>query len=170
MGCTSKSKDVVTYNKKEELIIKEFQHQLIKDLEDDNINGSISAAIVRENKIIWSRAFGYKNDEVKCDSLTIYRIGSITKTFTAFLMMRLKEEGIINLDDSIEKYVPEVTNIKGYNTNTKFTFKQLANHTSGLNREPDFEEAYNGSLNEWDNKVLQSLKSKNSVFLNYSKV
>jgi len=159
LGCTTSSNKITQENVTEELIIKEFQDQLKKDLEDDNINGSISATIVKKDTIIWSRAFGYSNTEskVKSNSNTIYRIGSVTKTFTSFLMMKLMEEGIIKLDEFIEEYVPEVTKIKGYSEDTKFTFKQLANHTSGLNREPNFEDAYTGSLKEWETKLLQSL-------------
>lgn len=177
IGCTTKTEKLIVDEKQEELIIKEFEHQLKKDLEDDNIDGSISAAIVKGDKIIWSRALGFINSKskIKSDSNTIYRIGSITKTFTAFLMMQLKEEGIIDLNESIEKYVPEVKQIKGYSKDTEFTFVQLANHTSGLNREPDFEEAYTGSIEEWENKVLKSLphisfRSKPNEAYSYSNI
>lgn len=159
IGCNPGPKKETNNLVKEELIIKEFQHQLQKDLEDDNINGSISAAIVKGDKVIWSQAFGYKNGDTKekSDTNTIYRVGSITKTFTAFLMMQLAEEGIIALDEPIAKYVPEVLNINGYTAQTTFTFEQLASHTSGLNREPDLEGANSGPFEEWEARLLESL-------------
>jgi CubicO group peptidase (beta-lactamase class C family) len=80
-----------------ELIVSDFEKQLQKDLEDDDIQGSISAVIVKGDKIIWSKAFGWSDQENKlmADTNTIYRIGSISKSFTAFLMMQLVEEGLI---------------------------------------------------------------------------
>ncbi len=145
----------------EELILKEFQHQLKRDLEDDNINGSISAAVLKGDKIIWSKAFGFVDNtsKTKADTTTIYRIGSITKTFTSILMMQLLEEGIIELEDPIEKYVPEVKELIGYSDMTKITFLQLASHTSGLHREPNMEDASDGPINEWKNKVLKAIPS-----------
>ena len=51
-----KSQSVITPSL--EVVTKDFQDQLQADLEDDNINGSISAVIVKGDKIIWSKAFG----------------------------------------------------------------------------------------------------------------
>jgi CubicO group peptidase (beta-lactamase class C family) len=140
-------------------IISEFDLQLKKDLEDDNINGSISANIVKGNKIIWSKAYGISDidKKTKADTSTIYRLGSITKTFTAFLMMQLVQEGIIKLNDPIEKYLPEIVGLKGYSDSTKITFLQLASHTSGLVREPDLENAASGPIDEWETKILLSI-------------
>ncbi|MEL7001786.1 MAG: serine hydrolase domain-containing protein [Bacteroidota bacterium] len=159
ISCGKEPDQNIAGDKKEELILKELQHQLKKDLADDNIDGSLSATVVKDGKIIWSEGFGYANKEadIKSHAGTIYRVGSITKTFTAFLMMQLYEEGIIELNDTIEKYVPEVTQIKGYSEDTKFTFIQLASHTAGLSREPDMEEASTGPLQEWENKLSQAL-------------
>lgn len=159
ISCTGQLEKTAIDDSQEILIIKEFEHQLKKDLEDDNIDGSISAAIVKEDKIIWSKAFGFRDREtqMQSDSNTLYRIGSVTKTFTAFLMMQLSEEGTIELSDPIEKYVPEVRQIRGYSNDTNFSFIQLASHTSGLSREPDFDEAFSGPVEEWQNKLLQSL-------------
>ncbi|MBA4056583.1 MAG: hypothetical protein C0490_17845, partial [Marivirga sp.] len=71
-------------------IISAFETQIQKDLKDDNIEGSISAAIIKNDEIIWSKAFGYSNSENRtlADTTTIYRTGSISKSFTAFLMMQ----------------------------------------------------------------------------------
>ena len=140
-------------------IINGFENQLKKDIEDDKINGSISAAIVKGDKIIWSRAFGISDIEnnIVADSNTIYRTGSISKSFTAFLMMQLVQEDIIELDDPIEKYLPEISKLNGYSDSTKITFQQLASHTSGLIREPKLENATSGPIEEWENKILLSI-------------
>jgi CubicO group peptidase (beta-lactamase class C family) len=158
-------------------ILNEFDTQLKKDLADDNINGSISAAIVKGNKIIWSKAYGISDIEknTKADTTTIYRIGSITKSFTAFLMMQLVQEGIIKLNDPIEKYLPEIVGLKGYSDSTKITFLQLASHTSGIVREPDLEKADSGLIDEWETKILLSIpktsfQSKPGARYSYSNI
>jgi CubicO group peptidase (beta-lactamase class C family) len=140
-------------------IIDEFEDQLRKDLRYDNINGSISAAIVERDKIIWARALGsvHPGSDQPADSQTIYRAGSITKSLTAFLMMQLVQDGVIDLEQSVESCLPEIRGIEGYSGSTDFTFRQLASHTAGLVREPKLEKADAGPIEEWDSKVLQSI-------------
>jgi CubicO group peptidase (beta-lactamase class C family) len=69
------------------------------------------------------------------DANSIYEIGSITKTFTATLLAYYADEGKVNLNDPITKYLPDsvITNkeLQG------ITLKMLSNHTSGLPRLPD---------------------------------
>ena len=111
------------------------------------------------DEIIWSKAYGTSNidNKIMADSITIYRTGSISKSFTAFLMMQLVQEGTIELDEQIEKYLPEISELNGYSASTKITFLQLASHTSGLIREPYLENAASGPIEEWESKVLQSI-------------
>jgi CubicO group peptidase (beta-lactamase class C family) len=61
---------------------------------------------------------------------TQYRIGSITKTFTATLTMQLRDSGRLELDEPIGRYLPELANRTP-------TIRQLLTHTSGLQAEPD---------------------------------
>lgn len=140
-------------------IIDDFEKRLKWDLINDNIGGSISATIVKGNKIIWSKAYGTleTDNNIYADSSTIYRTGSISKSFTAFLMMQLVEEGIIEIQEPIEKYLPEISGLNGYSDSTKITFQQLASHTSGLVREPDLEGAASGPIEGWENKILLSI-------------
>ncbi len=148
-------------------IIDEFENQLRKDLRDDNIKGSISAAVVKEDKIIWSGAFGpiHQGGDRSADQHTIYRAGSIAKSFTAFLMMQLVQEGILDLEQSVETYLPEIRGLQGYSNLTRFTFRQLASHTAGLIREPKLEKADAGPIVEWESKVLQAIPTTSFEFL-----
>jgi CubicO group peptidase (beta-lactamase class C family) len=140
-------------------IISEFTNSIEKNVKDDDFKGSISIAIVKGDSIIWSGAFGFADftSNIKADSTTIYRTGSISKSFTAFLMMQLVQEGTIELNEPIEKYLPEIRGLNGYSDSTKITFIQLASHTAGLTREPNLENAASGPIKEWENKVLQSI-------------
>ncbi len=149
-----------------ETIIREFENDLRSDLIKDSLDGSISAAIVSKDKVIWSKAFGYANREKKipADTATIYRAGSISKSFTAFLMMQLIDDGILKLNDPVELYLPEIRNLLGYSDTTKITFLQLASHTAGLCREPQLENADSGSINFWEQKILASIPT--TYFIN----
>jgi CubicO group peptidase (beta-lactamase class C family) len=142
-----------------ETIISQFEEELKGDLAKDNIGGSISAAIVSQNKVIWSKAFGYsdKTNEIEADTTTIYRAASISKSFTAFLMMQLAEEGVISLNDPVDRYVPELKTLLGYSDSTQFTLLQLASHTAGLSREPQLKDAATGPIGEWEQKLVASI-------------
>ncbi|MFE7133246.1 serine hydrolase domain-containing protein [Streptomyces sp. NPDC057638] len=60
-----------------------------------------------------------------------FRIGSITKTFVATVLLQMEEEGRLDLDDSVETWLPGLVRGNG-NDGRKITVRQLLNHTSGL--------------------------------------
>ncbi len=145
-------------NQSEELI-NDFVNLIENDLKDDNIRGSISFVILKEDKVLSSKAFGFiaPKDEKLVDSNTIYRIGSITKSFTGFLLLKLHQDRVLALDDPIEKYLPEIKSLIDYDKYPPLTFRQLASHTSGLDRESRNREANFGSVSEWQEKVLKAI-------------
>ncbi|PEK11897.1 serine hydrolase domain-containing protein [Bacillus toyonensis] len=81
----------------------------------------------------WSYAAGVANLSSKKPMKTDFRfrIGSVTKTFTATVVLQLAEENRLNLDDSIEKWLPGVIQGNGYE-DKQITIRQLLNHTSGI--------------------------------------
>lgn len=91
-------------------------------------NGSV---LVAENgKVIYKKGFGMANIEweIPNSTDTKFRIGSVTKQFTAALIMQLVEEGKIKLDGKITDYLPDYRK----DTGGKITVHQLLNHTSGI--------------------------------------
>jgi CubicO group peptidase (beta-lactamase class C family) len=140
-------------------VIAEFGNQLISDLKKDDVHGCISAAIIKNDKVIWAGTFGYatRNKNIVADTNTIFRIGSITKTFTAVILMQLVEERKVKLDDPVEKYLPEIKSLKGYSDKTMITLRQLASHTSGLERGPDMPGAALGPVDQWETKLLSCI-------------
>jgi len=70
------------------------------------------------------------------DRNTVGEIGSITKTFTAFLLADLVNQGVISLDDSVNKYMPADLKLPS-KSGVSVKIKHLLNHTSGLPRIPD---------------------------------
>lgn len=140
-------------------VIHEFRNQIEEEVKADKNKGSISITILKGDQTLWSGAYGFADftNNIKADSSKIYRTGSISKTFTAFLMMQLADEGTIRLNEPIEKYLPEITTLEGYADSTKLTFHHLASHTSGLIREPKLRNAAAGPIAQWEEKILASI-------------
>ncbi len=72
-----------------------------------------------------------KANDIPVNGSTIFNIDSITKTFTTLVLADMVKQGIVNLSDPIEKYLPSGVKVPQYN-GTKITLKDLATHTSGL--------------------------------------
>ncbi|MEU1211052.1 serine hydrolase domain-containing protein [Streptomyces sp. NPDC005791] len=88
---------------------------------------SLVAAVQRDGQIAWTGARSCV-DGHEPDGDTQYRIGSITKTFTAVLVMRLRDEGLLDLCDPLEKHLP------GAGVG-QVTVHQLLSHSGGLGAE-----------------------------------
>ncbi|WP_237390945.1 serine hydrolase domain-containing protein [Chryseobacterium sp. KMC2] len=95
-----------------------------------------SALVVQNGEIILQKNYGKAdmNWSIEATSDTKFRIGSVTKQFTAMLIMQLKQEGKIKLDDRISDYLPWFNKTAG----SKITIHQLLTHTSGLPNYTDF--------------------------------
>ncbi|PEJ24338.1 serine hydrolase domain-containing protein [Bacillus pseudomycoides] len=92
----------------------------------------------------WGYAAGVANLITKKPMKTDFhfRIASVTKTFTATVVLQLAAENRLNLDDSIEKWLPGVIQGNGYDAK-QITIRQILNHTSGIaeysrSKEADF--------------------------------
>jgi CubicO group peptidase (beta-lactamase class C family) len=91
---------------------------------------SVSAAVFGGGEVVWQQALGAAAVEegVEATPETQYRIGSITKTFTAVGVMQLRDEGALSLDDPLTAYLPESAHGP--------TIGRMLAHSSGLQREP----------------------------------
>jgi CubicO group peptidase (beta-lactamase class C family) len=69
----------------------------------------VSIAIVDDQKIVWSQGFGYADvkNNLPATSETVYRIGSISKLFTVMATMQLAEQGKVDIDQPLKKYLPQ---------------------------------------------------------------
>ncbi|MGX6606734.1 serine hydrolase domain-containing protein [Micromonosporaceae bacterium Da 78-11] len=88
---------------------------------------SLALAVVRDRAVLHFAGVG---EQPRPDTKTQYRLGSITKTMTAAMIMQLRDEGFFALDDLLYRHLPG-TPIGG------ITLRQLLGHVSGLQREPD---------------------------------
>src|SRR4051794_24081666 len=85
---------------------------------------SLVAAVVRGSDVLWTGTRG-QVDGATPTADTQYRIGSITKTFIAVLVMRLRDEGRLDLNDELDKHL-------GGTSFGHLTIAQLLSHTGGL--------------------------------------
>lgn len=96
---------------------------------------ALAVAVIHNNKV--KKFFYGETDSASGktpDEHSIFEIGSITKTFTATLLADLVEKGIVNLEDSIARFLPD--SVASNPALKKITFRSIANHTSGLPRLP----------------------------------
>jgi len=93
----------------------------------------VGASIIINNKIAWTKGFGYadKENKVPFTTNTIMNIGSISKTFTGVCLMKAVEDKKVSLDEDINTYLPFKV-INPFFPNEKITLRKLATHTSGL--------------------------------------
>jgi CubicO group peptidase (beta-lactamase class C family) len=91
---------------------------------------STAAAVFRGSELVWTGAVGFADvesgEEVTADHQ--YRIGSITKTFTAAAIMRLRDEGRLDLEDPLGEHLPDTPH-------AKLPLRRMLSHLSGLQRE-----------------------------------
>ena len=109
----------------------------------------ISIAVIKDQKIIYSNNYGLINQDenIKASTDSIFKIASITKIFTSIAIVKLAEEGKIDLNDKIIKYIPELKNINGNGFDiNNIKIKNLLTHTSGLPMNSDY---------HWNEKELE---------------
>lgn len=94
--------------------------------ENDKAMGSVS--IFHDGEEVYHRSIGYADiaNDILATSETIYRIGSISKTFTAAIIMQLVDEKKLTLETNLDEFFPEIPNAN------QITIEHLLRHRSGL--------------------------------------
>ena len=136
-----------------------FSRQLRADVAADDVGGIVAGVMV-DGDLVWAQAFGWADRDARTPMSTasISRTGSISKSVTAVLMMRLLDEGVIGLDEPVERYLPAFASVKDRRVDAQpVTFRHLASHTAGLIREPQWPDAVVGPIELWDKRIVESL-------------
>ena len=104
--------------------------RLVRDAQSEQRIPSISAAAIGNGEVVWQEALGVADTSSGRDATpnTQYRVGSITKTFTAAAVMQLRDAGELDLDDPLSEHLPEAAHGAP-------TLRRLLTHLSGLQRE-----------------------------------
>jgi len=103
------------------------------NLEQQRIPGA-AVALVHEGRVIFSQCYGYADTKKKVPITedTYFMAGSLTKSFTALAVLKLIEEGKIDLNANIKKYIPDFSIRNLYDGEPLITVNHLLTHTSGL--------------------------------------
>jgi D-alanyl-D-alanine-carboxypeptidase/D-alanyl-D-alanine-endopeptidase len=110
---------------------------LARPLIEDGIAVGIVIGVVQEGETqILAYGETVKGSGVAPDGDTIYEIGSASKVFTGVLLADMVQEGLVELDDPLQKFLPEGVQVKGIDSKP-ITLEHLATHTSGLPRLPN---------------------------------
>jgi len=119
-------------------IVKNERFEHIRKIINEKIERgeipSISIAVAEKGKIIWLESFGWadKENQIKASPNTLYSIASLSKPLTATGIMKLYEQGKIDLDENVDMYLNPVR-LKYYiKDSIKVTCRHLLSHTSGL--------------------------------------
>ena len=111
-------------------LVRDLERQ-VRESQSQWHSPAVSVGIVRDGVLVWSAHVGSArlDPQTAPTDDTQYMIGSITKTFTAVLIMSLRDAGQLSLDDRLGKYLPQTRH-------GALTIRQMLAHASGLQREP----------------------------------
>lgn len=114
-------------------VVDQLKSHINQGMSRDHITG-LSIALVDEGSVAWAEGFGYSDlaRGVKADSSTLYEIGSISKTMTAAVVMRLVERGLMDLDRPLADYLPGFSINQSYPDSGPITIRTLMTHHSGI--------------------------------------
>jgi CubicO group peptidase (beta-lactamase class C family) len=137
--------------------VARFRQQIESDRQHLKIPG-LSAVILENGQVLWTEGFGHADVErgVAATPDTLYHIASITKTFTAILVLQLVEQGKLDLDTPVSRYVAEIKD-------DRIRIKHLLSHTSEgtpgerFNYNPDRFEHLKAILEQTTGKPLRML-------------
>ena len=110
-------------------VTKQGQVDQMFALWDNITTPGAAVSIVKDGAILYKNGYGISNLEYDIPIMpaTIFHIASVSKQFTAFSILLLEQDGKLQLDDDIRKYIPEVPDF-----GETITLRHLANHTSGM--------------------------------------
>ena len=113
--------------------------EIVEKSFDPERDAGLAAAIVDNGEIAWFTGVGHADLESRRtpDQLTTSRVASITKTFTATAILKLRDAGMLELEDPLVLHIPEFAAARALaGTLEGVTIKRLLTHHSGLSTEP----------------------------------
>ena len=128
----STDSNCLNLDKREEIKLSEIGNKIEKIMRYSHFP-SISACLVKDDRVVWSNGYGYTDIEngYSANEKTIYSIASTTKTITGTALMQLYERELFDLDDDINNYLP--FNLMNPNfPDIPITFRMILSHSSSL--------------------------------------
>jgi len=125
---------------------------------------ALSIALVDDQQIVWARGFGFARPKTKVPATadTVYRAGSVSQLFTDKAIMQLVEQGKLDLDAPVTRYLPDFHPDNPFDK--RITLRQLMSHRAGLVREPPAGSHFDSG----DTSLAQTVASLNKSRLVYA--
>lgn len=125
----------------------------------------MSIGIVHDRDLVWAKGFGLRDVDLNLPATpqTVYRIASITKTFTATAIMQLRDAGRLQLDDPVRDHLPWFEYRNRFPDAPVVTIRHLLTHTSGLPRESDYP-YWTDRQFPTRREMIETLRTQESVF------
>ena len=116
---------------------REFEAKVARFVKENRIAGA-GAGVVHGDQLVWAGGVGFADIASRrhAGPDTLYRIASITKTFTGTAIMRLRDAGKLDLDDPAVQWLPELADSGSPQTIGQVTIRRLLSHEAGLTSEP----------------------------------
>ncbi len=132
-------------------------HELAQDALREHPAPGISIGVQQGGEVVFAGGFGYADleNEVPATADTVYRIGSVTKQFTAAAAMLLVEEGKLDLSSDLREYLPDY-DTQGF----EVTVERLLNHTSGIKGYTEMPEFWERSRLDLGHEAMLELFSE----------
>ncbi len=126
---------------------------IVKQIMEKQKIVGLSLAVIKNGKTVINKGYGFANIElnVPVTSETVIKVSSISKQFFTTAILKLMENGKLDINDSVHKYFPDAPE-----SWRPITLKNLMSHTSGLQREPP---AYDALKRQPDIDVIKSAYS-----------
>jgi beta-lactamase class C len=95
----------------------------------------MAISIVKDGEVVENRVWGYSdlNTRKKLDTLSVFRLASVSKGFAPFIVGKLVDRGFIHWDDPVKKYLPNFQ-LHSNSATENLTVRHLLSHTTGLPR------------------------------------
>ncbi len=103
--------------------------RIVAGLQAEDRVPAVSAAVARADRPLWTHQIGTAGNDTPLDARTQFRIGSVTKTFVAVLILQLRDQGMLGLDDRLDAHLDVPAH-------GDLTIRGMLSHTTGLQREP----------------------------------
>ncbi|MFZ4439263.1 MAG: serine hydrolase domain-containing protein, partial [Syntrophales bacterium] len=166
-GCGSSGDGTTNYSD----IISDMTAVVQKRMAANAYVKGLSLALVDDQRVVWAQGFGYADAEAKVPATadTLYEIGSVSKVFTACLVLQLVDTGKVNLDDPLIKYIPGFSvgpPLGGYpeSADRPITIRSMLTHHSGIPGD-----LWNGTFGkahypDFNTRLLKTLSSDNAHY------
>ena len=113
-------------------LVGDLEDFIPAQLEEEGIPG-VAVALIRDGEVAWAEGFGVANlftgEPVTAD--TVFEVASISKVITAYTALRLVDQGLLSLDEPVDKYLSEPW-LPPSEYGEQITLRHLASHSSGL--------------------------------------